>query len=102
MRYVQTGVKRIGEVKLHNDIFDIRNDLRRQSHRISDDECHYNIVETKVSTIESDRNKLQLENLRKNFRNTGTLNEVQPDFNGIPVRDDRKVENYETSFKKIH
>jgi hypothetical protein len=38
--------------------------------------------------------------LKKKVRNTDTLNEVQPDFSGIPVSDDRKIENYETSFNK--
>ena len=37
--------------KLDNDILDIRNDLREQSQRISDEEFHYNIVETRVSAI---------------------------------------------------
>jgi hypothetical protein len=37
--------------KLDSDILDIRNDLREQSQRISDEEFHYNIVETRVSAI---------------------------------------------------
>ena len=37
--------------KLYNDIPDIRNDLRQQSQIISDKEFHYNIVETRVSSI---------------------------------------------------
>ena len=38
--------------KLDNDIHDIRNDLRQQSQRISDEEFHCNIVETRVSAID--------------------------------------------------
>ena len=37
--------------KLDSDILHIRNDLREQSQRISDEEFHYNIVETRVSAI---------------------------------------------------
>jgi hypothetical protein len=37
--------------------------LRQQSQRISDEEVYYNIVETRVSAIESDKDQLQWENV---------------------------------------
>ena len=49
--------------KLDNDILDIRNDLRQQSQRMSDEEYQYNTVETRVSAIKSDKDQLQWENL---------------------------------------
>ena len=49
--------------KRDNDILDIRNDWRQQSQRNSDEEFHYNIVETRVSAIESDKDQLQWESI---------------------------------------
>ena len=37
--------------------------MRQQSQRITDEEFYYNIVETRVSAIESDKDQLQWEHL---------------------------------------
>lgn len=50
--------------KLYSDIFDLRDDLQQQSLRIFDEQFHYNIVETMVSVIESEHDKIQWNNLK--------------------------------------
>jgi len=90
--------------KLDNDILDIRNDLRQQSQRISDEEFYYNIVETNVSAIESDKDQFQWENLELR----GKLLEMQAHsmkynliLSGIPESDDRQAKNCETTIKNF-
>ena len=90
--------------KRDNDILDIRNDWRQQSQRNSDEEFHYNIVETRMSAIESDKDPLQWENVELREK----LLEMQAHsmkynmiFSGIPESEDRQVENCETTIKNF-
>ena len=90
--------------KLDNDILDIRNDLRQQSQRISNEEFHYNIVEERVSVMEAENDKLKWENTQLkeellNFKaHSMKYNLI---FNGIPESANRQEENCETVLKNF-
>ena len=90
--------------KLDNDILDIRNDLRQQSQRISDGEFHYNIVETRVSAIESDKDQIQWESIElreKRLEMQTHSMKYNLIFSGIHESEDRQAENCETTIKNF-
>ncbi|CAG2217208.1 unnamed protein product [Mytilus edulis] len=86
------------------EIKDIRYDLKQQSERITTEEYHYNIVESRVSGIEAENEKLQYEN----FELKEKLLEMQAHsmkynliFSGIKERSERQNEKVEDTIKEF-
>ncbi|VDI29323.1 Hypothetical predicted protein [Mytilus galloprovincialis] len=86
------------------EIKDIRYDLKQQSERITTEEFHYNIVESRVSGIEAENEKLQYEN----FELKEKVLEMQAHsmkynliFSGIKERSERQNEKVEDTIKEF-
>lgn len=90
--------------KINCEIKDIRHDLKQQSDRLTNEEFHYNLVENRVSGLETERDKLVFENgmlQEKLLEMQAHSMKYNLIFNGIEESRDPENENAEEVVKNF-